>query len=58
MSTDAGGEPAAPPPAFSAGRIDAANGILTLSWGLESVRGEDTPRWSISFTGAPRSAPR
>ena len=43
MSTDAGGEPAAPPPAFSAGRIDAANGILTLSWGLESVRGEDTP---------------
>ena len=30
MSTDAGGEPAAPPPAFSAGRIDAANGILTF----------------------------
>jgi hypothetical protein len=34
------GEPAddAPLPAFSAGKIDAANGILSLSWGLEAVR--------------------
>ncbi len=58
MSTDAGGEPAAPPPAFSAGRIDAANGILTLSWGLESVRGEDTPRWSISHRRSALRPPR
>lgn len=35
-----GGAPAddAPLPAFSAGKIDAANGILSLSWGLEAVR--------------------
>jgi hypothetical protein len=34
------GDPAddAPLPAFSAGKIDAANGILSLSWGLEAVR--------------------
>ena len=30
--------PSVPPPKFSSGSIDAANGILALSWGLEAVR--------------------
>jgi len=49
-----GGAPAddAPLPAFSAGKIDAANGILSLSWGLEAVRdpGKAAVRGDASLT--------